>query len=218
MKVLLIGHLSETTAKLHTVLSNRDLQVFHIPPNQLAEDLRTPEAADVLLFAHKLKHEELKASLENLRESGISSPAIILSDHKNLKDELRKLGPLSVIASDSSFETLLQEVSAAGLKKTERTIKTLGPLSMNLLEQSAILYGQDLNLTETEFNLLLALADRPGKVVSNTRILSSVWGLQHDPQSNRVAVYMKKLRTKIPEDMIENQRGVGYRLVINDTE
>ena len=89
---------------------------------------------------------------------------------------------------------------------------------MNLLEQSATLHDQNLDLTETEFNLLLALAERPGKVVSNTRILSSVWGLQHDPQSNRVAVYMKKLREKIPENMIENQRGVGYRLVLTDTE
>jgi DNA-binding response OmpR family regulator len=111
---------------------------------------------------------------------------------------------------------VLQEVTAAGLAKTEKTIRDLGPLSINLLQKSANLHQNRLDLTETEFNLLVALTERPGKVVSNTRILSRVWGLQHDPQSNRVAVYMKKLREKLPEGMIENQRGVGYRLVIPD--
>jgi DNA-binding response OmpR family regulator len=56
----------------------------------------------------------------------------------------------------------------------------------------------------------------PGKLFSRERILSNVWGLNMDPLTNVVDVYIGKLRKKIdPEDgesMIETVRGLGYRL------
>jgi DNA-binding response OmpR family regulator len=74
--------------------------------------------------------------------------------------------------------------------------------------------GQSIDLTDLEFEILWVLAEQAGRVVSSIRLLSQVWGLQHDPQSNRVAVYVKRLRGKLPEGLIQTQRGKGYRLQI----
>jgi len=172
----------------------------------------------VVLLTQVLIADSSVETLETLRKNGTTAPAIVLSANQSLKDALRKLGPVSILNPNASFETLLQEVTAAGLKKGGRNPKVLGPLSLDPIKQIATIHSDNLQLTATEFKLLQALADRPGKVVSTTRLLSNVWGLQHDPQSNRVAVYMKKLRQKLPKGMIENRRGVGYRLILIDSD
>ena len=60
----------------------------------------------------------------------------------------------------------------------------------------------------------------PGTLFSRERILSNVWGLNMDPLTNVVDVYIGKLRKKIDgagdSSMIETVRGLGYRLNISD--
>jgi len=218
MKVLLIGNPSENTEKLHTLLSARGHRVHRILALETQADVALESIPDVVLLTQDLISGSLVETLETLREKGTTAPAIVLSANQSLKDDLRTMGPFSILNPNSSFETLLQEVTAAGLRKGGRNPKDLGALSLDTIKQIATIHGDNLQLTETEFKLLQALADRPGKVVSTTRLLSNVWGLQHDPQSNRVAVYMKKLRQKLPDGMIENQRGVGYRLILIDSD
>jgi DNA-binding response OmpR family regulator len=59
----------------------------------------------------------------------------------------------------------------------------------------------------------------PGTLFSRERILSNVWGLNMDPLTNVVDVYIGKLRKKIdgdnPVSVIETVRGMGYRLNID---
>ncbi len=56
----------------------------------------------------------------------------------------------------------------------------------------------------------------PGRVFSRERILSNVWGVDEDPLTNVVDVYIRRLRTKIDCDgnaaLIETVRGLGYRI------
>jgi DNA-binding response OmpR family regulator len=60
---------------------------------------------------------------------------------------------------------------------------------------------------------------KPGTVFSRERILSNVWGLNMDPLTNVVDVYIGKLRRKIDgqssHSMIETIRGLGYRLNVS---
>lgn len=57
----------------------------------------------------------------------------------------------------------------------------------------------------------------PGKVLSRDRMLSSVWGVNEDPMTNVVDVYIARLRRKLtgagPDGLIETVRGQGYRVV-----
>jgi DNA-binding response OmpR family regulator len=71
-------------------------------------------------------------------------------------------------------------------------------------------------LSTTEFELLVYLLRHHGQAISREEILSSVWGYQHDPATNVVDVYVGYLRRKLgsPDDPapIFTVRAVGYRL------
>ena len=72
-------------------------------------------------------------------------------------------------------------------------------------------------MTAKELAILELFISNPGKLFSRQRILSNVWGLNVDPLTNVVDVYIGKLRKIIDsghgESMIETIRGLGYRFV-----
>jgi DNA-binding response OmpR family regulator len=71
-------------------------------------------------------------------------------------------------------------------------------------------------LTAQEFRLLRHLAENAGRVLSRARLLESVWGMQFDPGTNMVDVYISYLRAKVDKGfdrpLIHTMRGVGYVL------
>jgi DNA-binding response OmpR family regulator len=67
-------------------------------------------------------------------------------------------------------------------------------------------------LTAREFALAETLMRNPGQVLSREQLLSHVWGYDFDPGSNVVDVYIRYLRRKLGDDVIETVRGMGYRL------
>jgi DNA-binding response OmpR family regulator len=71
-------------------------------------------------------------------------------------------------------------------------------------------------MTAKELAIMELLMSHPGTLFSRERILSNVWGLNMDPLTNVVDVYVGKLRKKIDNgnsrSMIETVRGMGYRL------
>ena len=65
-------------------------------------------------------------------------------------------------------------------------------------------------LAPREFRLLEHLMSRVGEVCTREQLLRAVWGFDFDPGSNVVEVYVSRVRTKLPTDMIETVRSVGY--------
>ena len=77
---------------------------------------------------------------------------------------------------------------------------------------SAVYEGVNLGLTLKEFEILLLLAQKRGKVVTHETILSTIWGYDFEAYESTVHTHIKNLRAKIPESIIMTIRGVGYRL------
>jgi len=76
--------------------------------------------------------------------------------------------------------------------------------------------GKELDLTATEFRLLLELARRPGQVFTRELLLERVWNYEYLGDSRLVDVAVQRLRAKIEDDprqpaLITTVRGVGYR-------
>ena len=67
-------------------------------------------------------------------------------------------------------------------------------------------------LTAREFALAEVFMRHAGQVLTREQLLSHVWGYDFDPGSNVVDVYVRYLRQKLGDDVIETVRGVGYRL------
>jgi DNA-binding response OmpR family regulator len=77
--------------------------------------------------------------------------------------------------------------------------------------------GTEVQLSSTEFDLLVYFMRHPGEVLGREQILGAVWGYDHDPGTNIVDVYVgyvrRKLATAGRPAPIETVRAAGYRLV-----
>lgn len=87
---------------------------------------------------------------------------------------------------------------------------------------SVTLHGHRISLTPREFNLLWALADRPGRVVTHETLLDTVWGSAHRQDLDYLRVAIRSLRRKMEENpanprLIINEPGVGYRIAASET-
>jgi two-component system response regulator MtrA len=92
----------------------------------------------------------------------------------------------------------------------------LGPVRIDVLGYRVTTNDEEINLTPTEFRLLVELARRPGQVFTRELLLERVWGYSYLGDSRLVDVAIQRLRAKIESDpespeLIETVRGVGYR-------
>ncbi|MGZ5416379.1 MAG: response regulator transcription factor [Nocardioides sp.] len=94
----------------------------------------------------------------------------------------------------------------------------VGELEIDVRARTATLRGQTLELSRKEFDLLVALASRPGEVLSKRELLAEVWQQAYGGGDRTVDVHLSWLRRKLGESAAEPRylhtvRGVGVRLV-----
>ncbi|MBX3146795.1 MAG: response regulator [Gemmatimonadales bacterium] len=88
-----------------------------------------------------------------------------------------------------------------------------GPLTIDRSAHRVTVDGEDLQLTATEYKLLVTLLERRGRVQTRPQLLETVWDAQPDIQTRTVDMHVQRLRTKLGSagDLIETVRGFGYR-------
>jgi DNA-binding response OmpR family regulator len=69
-----------------------------------------------------------------------------------------------------------------------------------------------LPLTRLEFLVLRQLMEHAGRSVSKGQLLASAWGYEYEPASNIVGVCVRRLRSKLGDELIKTVRGEGYQL------
>ncbi len=90
----------------------------------------------------------------------------------------------------------------------------IGPLSIDRASHLVHVDGEPVELTPTEFKLLLTLAERRGRVQARAHLLETVWEAAPDIQTHTVDMHVQRLRAKlgVAGDLIETVRGFGYRI------
>lgn len=90
----------------------------------------------------------------------------------------------------------------------------IGPMQIDRAAMTVTVDGRPIELTPTEFKLLLTLAERRGRVQGRGHLLETVWEAAPDIQTRTVDMHVQRLRTKLGAagDLIETVRGFGYRL------
>ena len=71
---------------------------------------------------------------------------------------------------------------------------------------------KEVKLAKKEYELLLLLASRPGKLFSREEIFNKVWGVELMIGDRTIDVHIRKLREKLGDDLIKTIKGVGYKL------
>jgi len=161
---------------------------------------------------------------QQIRVNKVSTPLIILSAMDSLDDVITglRMGADDYMTKPFSFEELLARIETVTRRNTEIAEQedslSTGPLEFDRRSLRFSVHGRDVRLTAKELAIMELLMSKPGTLFSRERILSNVWGLNMDPLTNVVDVYIGKLRKKIDsedaESLIETVRGLGYRLRI----
>ncbi len=157
--------------------------------------------------------------LEGLRERGSTVPVLVLSARGRLDDRVKglNLGAGDHLGKPFAFEELLARVRANLRPRTAISPGVLhaGGICIDPLRRKVTAGGRTVSLSAREFYLLKAFADHPGQVLSRQELLSMAWGMNFDPQTNLVDVYVGYLRRKLGEPTIETVRGAGYCLQVD---
>ena len=158
--------------------------------------------------------------IASLRQGRPALPVIVLSALGELDDRLAGLeaGAVDYLVKPFSLAELVARVRAQ-LRAAERASSSTlraGDIEVHLLTRRVSRGGETVRLSSTEFELLTYLMRHHGEVLSRARILSAVWGYEHDPATNIVDVYIGYLRRKLQRAdqpaPIFTVRSVGYRL------
>jgi two-component system phosphate regulon response regulator PhoB len=107
---------------------------------------------------------------------------------------------------------ILRRTAATGAQAADTL--SVGPIRIDRAAHTVHVNGEEVELTPTEYRLLLLLAERRGRVQERARLLESVWDAAPDVQTRTVDMHVQRLRAKLGEagDLIETVRGFGYRL------
>lgn len=154
--------------------------------------------------------------LRRIRERDGELPVIMLTARSSVADTVAGLdgGANDYVAKPFRFDELLARVrvrlrDAGAVAST--TLEHRG-LVLDMLTRRATIEGATVDLSAREFALVEEFLRHPDQVLSREQLLSRVWGLDFDPGSNVVDVYVRYVRGKLGADRIETVRGMGYRL------
>jgi two-component system phosphate regulon response regulator PhoB len=208
---LVAYHLAKSGYRVSTAVTGADALVLarQERPALLVLDLMLPDLSGLEV-------------LEQLREDETTRgvAVLMLTARKEEQDRIRglSLGADDYLTKPFSPQELVLRVGAI-LRRVRATPATadvlqIGAVHIDRAAHRVAIDGHEVELTPTEFKLLLTLAERRGRVQARGHLLETVWEAAPDIQTRTVDMHIQRLRTKLGAagDMIETVRGFGYRL------
>jgi DNA-binding response OmpR family regulator len=214
MRLLLV----EDDELLRTTLT-RDLEgagfaVDSAADGEQGEFLGSTEHYDVVVLDLGLPRLSGLEVLRRWRVSGVMMPVIVLTarDEWHERVEGLKRGADDYLGKPFRVEELLARIQALLRRGVARGVRlAYNGVELDEERQTAIVGGtRSEALTALEFRLLRCMMRHPGEVLSKAYLGEHVYGLDADPDSNVIEVYINRLRQKIGRDLIQTRRGQGY--------
>ena len=149
-----------------------------------------------------------------------ATPVIMLTARGEEVDRIvgLELGADDYIVKPFSPRELLLRIKAilkrGRLQEEEKDIIEIDTLRVDIPRHKVTVSGKEIVLTAMEFNLLLTLMKRRGRLQSRDQLLEDVWDISADVTTRTVDTHIKRLRQKLGKmgKAIETVRGYGYRL------
>jgi two-component system response regulator MprA len=181
-----------------------------------ALDYAAGRAPDVVVLDIGLPGEDGFGVLRELRRRG-DIPVVMLTARDEVADKVTalELGADDYVAKPFAFDELVARIRAVLRRRGASALDRLGyaDVVLDLGSREVSRGGAPVDLTGTEFDLLVHLVRRARQVQSRAALLHAVWGFDTPVDSNVVDVHIGHLRRKLgPPGLIHTVRGVGYVL------
>lgn len=221
MRLLLVEDEPEIQDFLKQPLANAGYEVDTAKDGRTAIQLASGKKYDVLIVDLGLPDQD-GIDLIQLRRSGIGSPVLILSARRSVDDRVKGLEqggddyltkPFALAELLARLRNLLRRSLTTSEEATRLRVLDL---ELDFISRRASRGEEVLNLSPQEFVLLTYLCQHAGRVVTRSMLLSEVWGMRIQPNTNVVDVHIYRLRSKVDtegrEPLIKTLRGIGYVL------
>ncbi len=209
---LVAYHLTKEGYRVRTVGTGGDAMeaVRDERPDLVVLDLMLPELSGYEILEEMRRRPEMQ-----------EVPVVVLTARREESDRIKglELGADDYLTKPFSPQELvlrigavLRRVQAPSVAGSGRVLRG-GPITVDLSAMKVESDGEPVELTPTEYRLLVALLERKGRVQSRRQLLQTAWDIHVQIETRTVDMHVQRLRAKLGEagDLIETVRGFGYR-------
>ncbi|MGL5330661.1 MAG: response regulator transcription factor [Peptostreptococcaceae bacterium] len=185
-------------------------KVFEVKDGQEALDLFYNNKIDLAVLDWMMpKVDGIKVCKEIKEQSNIK--VLILTAKSQSEDEIDALSSGADEYIKKPFDPRILLIRAKKLIG-EKEVLNIGNLKINFKSNKVYKNNEELNLTKKELELIKCFVDNKGIILSREKILNLVWGMDYFGDDRTVDTHIRRLRSKIGEEIITTHRGIGYSL------
>lgn len=226
-KILIVEDEVNIQSFIKANLEISDYQVICSETCALGMIMYASHHPDLIVLDLGLPDQDGMTLIQNVRKSD-TTPIIVLSARSNESDKVEALdlGANDYITKPFGIEEFMARIRAVlrSHRHSQETESTTGGLFRlhDLLidyDKRQVFVGNDeIDLTQTEYNILSYLSMNSGKVVTYAAIIQAIWGYSDYGSVKKLQVNMKNIRKKMgvtpgEKRYIVNELGVGYRML-----
>ena len=225
-KILIVEDDEKISGFLVALLEANDYQVVTAETCGLGKMLFSSHQPDLVVLDLGLPDEDGTMFVKYVRETSVV-PIIVLSARDGEAD---KVQALDLGANDYVTKPFGSAEFLARVRSSLRNIRNalsedfmvrgkfvLDEMEIDFETRKLFLNGEEIKLTQTEFNIMTVLSEHCGKVLTYTAIVDAIWGYPDAGSIKKLQVNMANIRRKLgikpgEDSYIVNELGVGYRL------
>ena len=223
-KVLIVDDEANICSFIAAILESNGYQVLTAGTCLQGRLVFATHNPDLIVLDLGLPDEDGSALIRTVREAGCAAPILVLSARS---DEGEKIAALDLGANDYITKPFGTGELLARVRAALRTVRTgaatpgevfhMRGLTINYDARTVTLDGEEVRLTQTEFNIVALMAQHAGKVMTYSALIQGVWGTSDTGSIKKLQVNMANIRKKLgarpgENPYILNELGVGYRM------
>ena len=224
MRILAVDDDRNNLKMVSFLLREEGYQVLTAENGETALQMVDAEHPDLVILDIMMPHLDGYEACRRIRQT-MDVPIIILSAKGETSERVKglELGADDYLPKPFEPSELLARVKAV-LRRSEistfddpNAVVSVADMRLDPVGNRVVLEnGRAISLTPIEFRLLHCLMRNAGRTLSHDFLLSHAWGYEYEGYSNQIAVYVRRLRSKIEDDpanpeRITTVRGLGYR-------
>ncbi len=216
MRILLIEDDTVLGAAVRDQITGDGRSADWVTRLDAAADAMTVASYDLVLLDLMLPDGRGIGFLRTLRARGDVTPVIILTALDQVSDRIEGLnaGADDYLVKPFDLAELSARIGSVGRRYSgnPNPLITHGSLDIDLASRSIRRDGKPVQLTAREWALFEVFVTRPDQLLSKAQLEEKLYTFDAEVESNTIEVHVSRLRKKLGAEVIETERGLGYRL------